>query len=192
MKPTKTRVLVVSGADNTFAYFKKILPFESFDPILKANNSSEAKRFLLTNTVDILIIDAPLTDEFGIDLAQEYSQTSLGILIMVNSSLYEQVAYRVEDLGIYTIIKPNSTENMYSAVKLLSAMHKKLAKMETKTKKLQEKMQDIKIINQAKIILIQKLNMSEKSAHYYIEKQAMDTRLPKSKVAENIIRTYNN
>ncbi len=192
MKPTKTRVLVVSGADNTFAYFKKILPFESFDPILKANNSSEAKRFLLTNTVDILIIDAPLTDEFGIDLAQEYSQTSLGILIMVNSSLYEQVSYRVEDLGIYTIIKPNSTENMYSAVKLLSAMHKKLAKMETKTKKLQEKMQDIKIINQAKIILIQKLNMSEESAHYYIEKQAMDTRLPKSKVAENIIRTYNN
>lgn len=192
MKPTKTRVLVVSGADNTFAYFKKILPYESFDPILKANNSSEAKRFLLTNTVDILIIDAPLTDEFGIDLAQEYSQTSLGILIMVNSSLYEQVAYRVEDLGIYTIIKPNSTENMYSAVKLLSAMHKKLAKMETKTKKLQEKMQDIKIINQAKIILIQKLNMSEESAHYYIEKQAMDMRLPKSKVAENIIRTYNN
>lgn len=192
MKPTKTRVLVVSGADNTFAYFKKILPYESFDPILKANNSSEAKRFLLTNTVDILIIDAPLTDEFGIDLAQEYSQTSLGILIMVNSSLYEQVAYRVEDLGIYTIIKPNSTENMYSAVKLLSAMHKKLAKMETKTKKLQEKMQDIKIINQAKIILIQKLNMSEESAHYYIEKQAMDTRLPKSMVAENIIRTYNN
>ena len=61
-----------------------------------------------------------------------------------------------------------------------------------KTKKLQEKMQDIKIINQAKIILIQKLNMSEESAHYYIEKQAMDTRLPKSKVAENIIRTYNN
>lgn len=192
MKPTKTRVLVVSGADNTFAYFKKILPYESFDPILKANNSSEAKRFLLTNTVDILIIDAPLTDDFGIDLAQEYSQTSLGILIMVNSSLYEQVAYRVEDLGIYTIIKPNSTENMYSAVKLLSAMHKKLAKMETKTKKLQEKMQDIKIINQAKIILIQKLNMSEESAHYYIEKQAMDIRLPKSKVAENIIRTYNN
>ena len=192
MKPTKTRVLVVSGADNTFAYFKKILPYESFDPILKANNSSEAKRFLLTNTVDILIIDAPLTDEFGIDLAQEYSQTSLGILIMVNSSLYDQVAYRVEDLGIYTIIKPNSTENMYSAVKLLSAMHKKLAKMETKTKKLQEKMQDIKIINQAKIILIQKLNMSEESAHYYIEKQAMDIRLPKSKVAENIIRTYNN
>ena len=192
MKPTKTRVLVVSGADITFAYFKKILPYESFDPILKANNSSEAKRFLLTNTVDILIIDAPLTDEFGIDLAQEYSQTSLGILIMVNSSLYEQVAYRVEDLGIYTIIKPNSTENMYSAVKLLSAMHKKLAKMETKTKKLQEKMQDIKIINQAKIILIQKLNMSEESAHYYIEKQAMDIRLPKSKVAENIIRTYNN
>ena len=192
MKPTKTRVLVVSGADNTFAYFKKILPYESFDPILKANNSSEAKRFLLTNTVDILIIDAPLTDEFGIDLAQEYSQTSLGILIMVNSSLYEQVAYRVEDLGIYTIIKPNSTENMYSAVKLLSAMHKKLAKMETKTKKLQEKMQDIKIINQAKIILIQKLNMSEESAHYYIEKQAMDIRVPKAKVAENIIRTYNN
>lgn len=193
MKTSKTpqRVLVVSSDDNTFAYLKKILPHESFNEILKAKTSNEAKRFLLTNTVDILIIDAPLTDEFGLDLACEYSQTSMGIMIMVNSSLYEQIAYRVEDLGIFTMIKTNSVENIYSALKMLSAMHKKLVKMENKTKKLKEKMQDIKIINQAKIILIQKLNMSENDAHYYIEKQAMDTRLSKSKVAENIIRTYN-
>lgn len=193
MKTSKTpqRVLVVSSDENTFTYLKKVLPYESFNPILKAKTSNEAKRFLLTNTIDIMIIDAPLTDEFGLDLANEYSQTSIGIMIMVSASLYEQIAYRVEDLGIFTMIKPNSTENIYSALKMLYAMHKKLAKMENNTKKLQEKMQDIKIINQAKIILIQKLNMSENDAHYYIEKQAMDTRLSKSKVSENIIRTYN-
>ena len=34
--------------------------------------------------------------------------------------------------------------------------------------------------------------MTEKDAHYYIEKQAMDTRLSRKEVAENIIRTYDN
>ena len=40
--------------------------------------------------------------------------------------------------------------------------------------------------NQDKVIE----NMTEKDAHYYIEKQAMDTRLSKREVAEHIIRTY--
>ena len=71
MKTSKTpqRVLVVSSDENTFTYLKKVLPYESFNPILKAKTSNEAKRFLLTNTIDIMIIDAPLTDEFGLDLA---------------------------------------------------------------------------------------------------------------------------
>ena len=32
--------------------------------------------------------------------------------------------------------------------------------------------------------------MTEQDAHYYIEKQAMDTRLSRREVADSIIRTY--
>ena len=38
--------------------------------------------------------------------------------------------------------------------------------------------------------LIEQLRMTESEAHYYIERQAMDMRLSRREVAENIIRSY--
>ena len=51
-------------------------------------------------------------------------------------------------------------------------------------------MTDIRTINRAKWLLIEQLRMTESEAHYYIERQAMDTRLSRREVAENIIRSY--
>ena len=71
-------------------------------------------------------------------------------------------------------------------------MSTKLEKMEKKNHTLMEKMADIRTVNRAKWLLIENVNMTEKDAHYYIEKQAMDMRLSRKEVAQNIIRTYDN
>ena len=51
-------------------------------------------------------------------------------------------------------------------------------------------MADIRMVNRAKWLLIDNLGMSEKDAHHYIEKRAMDSRQTRREVAEGIIRTY--
>ena len=51
-------------------------------------------------------------------------------------------------------------------------------------------MEDLKIINRAKLLLVQQLKMTEAEAHRYIEKQAMDTCRKRRAIAENIIRAY--
>ncbi|MDD7579368.1 MAG: ANTAR domain-containing protein, partial [Treponema sp.] len=95
-----------------------------------------------------------------------------------------------EDSGVLTIARPNSRQAFYGALKLLTAVSAKLAKMEKKNRSLIEKMTDIRTVNRAKWLLIENLNMTENDAHHYIEKQAMDTRLSRREVAEGIIRTY--
>ena len=49
---------------------------------------------------------------------------------------------------------------------------------------------EIEEANRAKWHLIECLSMTETEAHRYIEKQAMDLRISKREVAENIIKTY--
>ena len=51
-------------------------------------------------------------------------------------------------------------------------------------------MNEIRLVNRAKWLLISELKMTESDAHRYIEKQAMDLRISKREVAENVIRTY--
>ena len=54
------------------------------------------------------------------------------------------------------------------------------------------KIEDIRIVDRAKLILISFMSMSEKEAHRYIEKQAMDLRVTRRAVAEGILKTYEN
>ena len=62
--------------------------------------------------------------------------------------------------------------------------------MEKKSVSLQDKMDEIKLVNRAKWILITHLDMTENVAHRYIEKQAMDRCVTRRSVAEDILRTY--
>lgn len=184
------RVLIVSGTDKIYDSFTQLLPQKEFNPVLRARNAGEARRILVSSPVDILIINTPLSDEFGASLALDSSEGSMGILLIVKNEVFEQVAYKVEDEGILTIAKPNSGQVFYSAVKLLAATHLKLTRFEKKIHTMQDKMNDIRTVNRAKWLLIENLQMTERDAHYYIEKQAMDTRLSRREVAENLIRTY--
>ena len=192
MKPEKEklRVVIAAGADKAFEYIANLLPVSEFMPAVRAKSAGEAKRLLSDGGADILIINTPLPDDFGIMLALDMSETNMGILLMVKNDVFSQVAYKVEDNGVFTLSKPLSAQYFYSALKLVSAYNKKLRKIEEKTKSLKEKMADIRVVNRAKWLLMEKLNLSEKDAHYYIEKQAMDLRIPRREVAGNIIRTY--
>ena len=185
-------VLVVSASDKVFSSVLDLMPPAEYNPVLRAKNSGEARRMLLDMSADIIIINTPLPDDFGVQLALDLSDSSSGILMLVQSELYEQVAYRVEDSGKFTLPKPNSSQMIYNAVKLLSVYAARLKKLEQKNRTMQEKMTDIRTINRAKWLLIENLNMSENDAHRYIEKQAMDTRSTRREVAEGIIRTYDN
>ena len=55
---------------------------------------------------------------------------------------------------------------------------------------LEEKIEEIRLVNRAKWLLIERLGMTEAEAHRYIEKQSMDQRIPRRELAENIIKTY--
>ncbi|MBQ8898803.1 MAG: ANTAR domain-containing protein [Clostridia bacterium] len=72
----------------------------------------------------------------------------------------------------------------------MSSARERLRKTVEKTLSIEEKMEEIRIVNRAKWILIRELKLDEPEAHRYIEKQAMDRCISKRIVAEEIIKTY--
>ena len=184
------RVLIAGANDRTFDSLRELLPPDSYEAPLRAGSAGEAKRMLLETDVDLVILNAPLRDEFGTQLALNLAQDNLCVLMLVPAESFDAVCYKVEDEGILTLSKPVSRSGLLGAIKLLTAMRGKLRKLDRQNQALQEKMQDIRTVNRAKWLLIEIKRMTENEAHYYIEKQAMDMRLSRREVAENIIRTY--
>jgi len=81
-------------------------------------------------------------------------------------------------------------EELEKALTVIYAMRVHLKALEFQANDLQRKLDDTRIVNRAKLLLMSRLKMSEKEAHRYIEKAAMDGCLKKRDVAESILRTY--
>lgn len=183
-------MLLVSPTGQMYEHICELLPNDEFDPIVNVSSAGEARRLLSSTDFDLLVVNAPLTDEFGIDFVQNYVETPIGILFLCKSDIYDQVSARLEDFGVLTLPKPISRQILFTAIRLATAVHARLGLFEEKNRTLREKMADIRVVDRAKWLLIGNLNMTENDAHYYIEKQAMNSRLSRREVAEHIIRTY--
>ena len=184
-------VLVVSASDKFNSSIMALLPVTDYWPVSIAKSVSEAKRRLLDSPVDILLINAPLTDDFGMRLAIDVCNTSdAGVLLLVKNDLYNDIYAKVVEFGVMTLPKPTSSQMVAQCLRSLCATRERLRKVEERQATVEEKIEEIRLINRAKWHLIECLSMTEAEAHRYIEKQAMDLRLSKREVAENIIKTY--
>ena len=186
----KYRVLVAGANDKLGESIAALLPKNEYEPPVFAASVGEIRRLALESTMDLVVLNTPLKDEFGTRLALDLADYNIAVLLMVQGDVFDQVCYKVEDYGVLTLAKPVSRQSFYTAVKLLTAMRAKMLRMEKKNQALQEKMQDIRTINRAKWLLITNLQMTEDESHYHIEKKAMNSRLSRRKAAEEIIRTY--
>ncbi len=161
--------------------------------IVTVPTSGEARRMLLERSFDYCIINAPLRDESGEGLSRYIaSKGTCQVILVVKAEVYDELSALVEDLGVITISKPINRGLFWSALKLAKAVHKNMRLMQSENSRLVQKIEDIRIIDRAKCILISNMGMSEQEAHKYIEKNAMDMRMTKRAVAEGILRTYEN
>ena len=111
-------------------------------------------------------------------------------LINKLSGFAAEIYDKVAEHGVFVLPKPTSKPIIITALSWLSSPREKLRKTEKKTLSIEEKMEEIRIVNRAKWLLISELKMDEQGAHRYIEKQAMDRCISKKVIAEEIIKTY--
>lgn len=168
-----------------------MLPEAEFSPVKFVKSVGEARRRILEQAFDIVLINTPLPDEFGTRLAIDLcTESGVGTLLFVRSELYDDIYEKVTDYGVLTISKPTSAAIIMQSIRLLCGTRERLRRMEKKTASVEEKIEEIRLVNRAKWILIDELKMTETDAHRYIEKQAMDRCVTRRKIAEGIIQTY--
>lgn len=184
-------VLVVSASEKFNTTAMTLLPMTDYWPVTTAKSIAEAKRKLLEQSYDIVLINAPLPDDFGMRLAIDTCNNSnAGVLLLVKSELYDDIYAKVVEYGVMTLSKPTSTQMVSQSLRVLCATRERLRKLEERQVSVDEKIEEIRLVNRAKWLLIECLSMTEADAHRYIEKQSMDLRISKREVAENIIKTY--
>ncbi len=184
-------VLVVSPSRKFNEAAAAILPGTGYEPVRFALSAAEARRELLDKTFDFVIINAPLPDENGTRLAIDLcGRLETVALLLVRSEAYEEINARVIPQGVFTLSKPTSAQSFRQALTWMASARERSRRLEKKAVTIEEKMEEIRLVNRAKWLLIEQLKMTEPDAHRYIEKQAMDRCVSRREIALGIIKTY--
>lgn len=185
------KALIVCDTQKGVDFFHDFLRQNGCRDITVVDNGGEARRRLVDIDYDLCIINAPLARESGEQLAVEIAEKNIcQVILFVKSEFMEEMTERVEDFGVITVAKPISRQLFWSALKLAKVAQRRIVMAHRETVRLQQKLEDIKLISRAKCVLIAAAGLSEEEAHRQIERQAMDRRLTRVEVARQILEDY--
>ncbi len=184
-------VLIVSSKEQAVSSFAALLRSERCKSVGSVKSGAEARRICSERSFSLIIINTPLSDEFGDQLAADLlHNTDAGVMLVVKTELEAMAEGKTLPYGAFVVAKPLNKMIFYKALRFMEAAQNRMNGVRKENIKLQKKIEDIRIINRAKYILMEYLSMSEPQAHKYLEKQAMDLRLTKLEVAKNLLSTY--
>lgn len=187
-QPKTYSVLLVSSSRKFADLTKELLPVTDYWPVRLAGSEAEARRMLLENEYDIAIINSPLNDESGSSLAEDICAGSdTAVLLLAPAEVYEDIYFKLLPSGVVTAPKPTSQRLVSYSLRVLSAMRERLRKKAENSRSVEEKIEEIRLVNRAKWLLIEKRGMSEEEAHRYIERLAMKKRITKKASAKMVI-----
>lgn len=184
-------VLIVSSNEHSVSVISQLLKPENCIDTDTASSAEEGRSCLSLKEYDLIIINSPLIDDSRDTFAEEAAGlTDAGIILLVKSAAEAGTESRLSPFGVFVLGKPVSAVLFHKAIRLLEASANRLKGIQHENDRLQKQIEDTRIINRAKAVLIQYLSMTEPQAHKYLEKQAMDLRISKAEAARRLLSTY--
>ena len=187
-------VLIVS---NSRSLSEQLMGFirDSFSSDVRAVETAYQARSIISDRstpFDLAVINVPLPDESGIDLAEFIAESTItGCIVMIKSEKADAAAERLEKSGVPVVSKPFSKSVLYQLIKTVDISVRRSRILHNKTLSLEEKIEEIQTIDKAKFLLMEHEKMTEAEAHSYIEHYAMNKRKKKMIAASEIIDKIN-
>lgn len=185
------RALVISKNDRNAQAIKVLLEQEGYTELSIATSAVEAKKCIAIDDFNLIFIYTPLEDEVGLNLSVYLAErTYAGVFIALSEKTALQMQERLSASGVVTLNKPLTAEVLHQSISVWNTLAVRINLLERENEQLKSRLEEIKLIDRAKCVLMQCLAMSEPQAHKFIERQAMDLRISKKRVAEQVLNTY--
>lgn len=184
-------VLIVSASEVFNSAAAEIITLPRFQPVHTARDVSKAKRDIAARSYDLIIINSPLPDDSGTGFAIDCCrQPASAVLLLTRPECHDEVRARVSDHGVFTVPKPVSRAMLLRAMDWMCAVCERLNRLKARTSTMEERMDEIRVINRAKLLLISAQKMTEEQAHHCIVQSAMDKCITKKEAAQLVILDY--
>lgn len=156
----------------------------------EASGAEELRRLAAEEFALIVLDDALPGVSDGTLVQFLLDETSSLLILLAKADWPPEKMAGWEEQGVLFLMKPVGKSMFCHTIRLALAAKRRILGIKTENAKLYHKIEEIRLVDRAKCVLIQYLGLTEPQAHRYIEKQAMDRRMTREEVAGSILKTY--
>ena len=182
------RIVVADDEPDMRDYFKKILPRLGHVVVAVAENGRELVEQCRTHRPDLVITDIKMPDMDGIDAAVALYQEQPVAIILVSAHHDPELIRRAEaDHIMGYLVKPIKQSDLEPTIALAIRRSDQFRALRQEAADLRQALEDRKIIERAKGILMKKVNLDEQDAFRRLQKMASEKNLKLVELARMIV-----
>ena len=164
----------------------EMLTEAGYEVIAQATNGVEAIALAKEFKPDLAILDVKMPELDGISAAEQIIE--IAPVLMLTAFSQKELVERARDAGVMAyVVKPFSINDLTPAIEIAMSRHLQMRSLRDEVVDLHERLETRKVIDRAKGILMQALNLTEPAAFSWIQRAAMDRRISMKAVAQAVI-----
>jgi response regulator NasT len=184
--PTRIRILVAEDEALIRMDLIEMLGEAGYEVVAEASDGAQAIELAQLHKPDLAILDVKMPILDGISAAEKI--IAISPVLMLTAFSQRELVERARDAGVMAyVVKPFSIGDLVPAIEIAISRHLQMRTLADEVADLHERLETRKLIDRAKGILMQALNLAEPEAFSWIQRAAMDRRMTMKEVAQAVI-----
>ncbi len=166
----------------------EMLAEEGYDVVAQAGDGEAAIALVMEHRPDLVVMDVKMPRLDGIAAASQIAAARIAPVVMLTAFSQRELVERARDAGAMAyLVKPFSKSDLVPAIEMAMSRFAQITALEQEVGDLSEQLATRKVVERAKSLLQEALGITEPEAFSWIQRTAMDLRLPMKQVAEAVI-----
>ncbi len=172
---------------------KYVLQQNGYSVMETCTSGSETLRRVRALAPDILLINFDMPDMTGFEAASIIGDENLCSMVLFVTSAQRDICEELaRDYDITLVLKPVNMQGLLATLDAVTQSRRRIERLGSELSKLKKGLDDRKIVERAKGILMDKKGISEAEAYRRMQKMSMDCRVAMRDIAEKIIELSHN
>jgi len=172
------RIVVADDEPDMRDYFRKVLPRLGHTVSAAAENGEQLVEFCRSYQPDLVITDIKMPGMDGIDAAMKiYAERPIPVILVSAYSDAKLIERAKADHIMAYLVKPIKQTDLEPAISLTMCRFEQFEALRREATDMRQALEDRKVIEQAKGILMKELGLSEADAFRRLQKTASAKRL---------------
>jgi two-component system, response regulator PdtaR len=190
--PARIRLLIAEDDDNARSILVDLLAALGHEVVSEVANGREAVQRALELEPDVVLLDVHMPDGSGIEAAVEITHARPGIAVVLFSG-DESVTLSDQDVSATAAIaflpKPAPPRVLDSTIRLAANRARELASARKDASTARQLLENRKIIERAKGILMKRTGSTEASAYQIMQRTSQQRSVPMVEIAKAILES---